>query len=254
MDTPETDTAAFGALTPFFQWLFDVPHAATGVFDPWNQASTDDLSQGFLGRRRRLIAHLSVSPILLLVGEAPGYRGCRITGVPFTSESLILEHKIPRLLPERLSTRARPWAEGSATQVVAGLTEHGLLENTIMWNAFPWHPFDPSQGPLSNRTPRQIETQPAEEGLALLLAGLPANMAVAAVGRVAEQALARVGRQCARLRHPSMGGSKVFSAGLTALAARMLDHRNLLATTLGSSSTLDQLEPSPPSLLQACPG
>src|SRR5690554_6491486 len=29
-------------------------------------------------------------PSFLLVGEAPGYRGCRVTGVPFTNKHLLL--------------------------------------------------------------------------------------------------------------------------------------------------------------------
>ena len=46
-------------------------------------------------RRRNLLLYLRqmelLNPRILLVGEAPGYQGCRLTGVPFTSEYILLK-------------------------------------------------------------------------------------------------------------------------------------------------------------------
>lgn len=45
-------------------------------------------------RRNNLRLYLNqisqLRPKVLLVGEAPGYHGCRFTGVPFTSEYILL--------------------------------------------------------------------------------------------------------------------------------------------------------------------
>lgn len=99
------------------------------LFDPWRQANSDDLDEGSIARRRfALTAHLSApSPSLLCVGEAPGYRGCRVSGVPFTSEGLIDDGAIPRLTSmTRFSKRHTPWREASATHVWRALRAHRL--------------------------------------------------------------------------------------------------------------------------------
>lgn len=47
-------------------------------------------------RRDNLLTYLiqmyKLKPRVILVGEAPGYRGCRLTGVPFTSEHLLMNN------------------------------------------------------------------------------------------------------------------------------------------------------------------
>lgn len=183
----------------------------THVFNPWTERNADDgVRNGPAARRRRLAQHLSVDAHVILVGEATGYQGCRVTGIAFTSERLVIAGSIPRVpaARARLSTRTPPWSEPSATVVWSTLHELGIAHGALLCNAFPWHPHRPTE-PLSNRTPLPRERSAGLAALDCLLAGFPAAR-VFAVGRQAEQALAEIGREATLLRHPSMGGAMLF--------------------------------------------
>jgi uracil-DNA glycosylase len=144
--------------------------------------------------RERLADYLArrADSELLLVGEAAGYRGARLSGIPFTSE--------------RQLTGRGP-AEASATIVHRVLDELDLEEHVLLWNVVPTHPHRPGE-PSSNRRPRADEIEASRPFLEQLAAGRH----LIPVGRVAEAALGTVG-----IRHPSHGGAQEFRAGLAAL-------------------------------------
>src|SRR5205085_10879965 len=118
-------------------------------------------------RRRRLAAYLEarLDAPLLLVGEAAGYRGARVSGLPFTSE--------------RQLTGRGP-AEATATIVHRVLERLGLVEDVLLWNVVPTHPGTAS----SNRRPTCAEVAAA----APFLAELALGRRVVAVGRLAAAA------------------------------------------------------------------
>ena len=142
-------------------------------------------------RRRRLAAYLErrVAARYVLVGEAPGYRGARISGVPFTSERQI--------------SGGGP-SEATATIVHRVLGELRLEEDVLLWNVVPTHPHRPAEAD-SNRPPSASEI---EEGMPFL-EELARGRTPIAVGRVAHGVLG--GRY---VRHPSHGGSAAFRDGL----------------------------------------
>ena len=203
-----------GALDRFFGLL--VAPAGQAVFNPWRDRDdgTDAVPDAAAGRLDRLRAFFTTRPRWLLLGEAAGYQGAHVSGIPFTSERLLLEGAIPRvdISGRRLSTRTRPWSEPSATTVWGTL--HGLdrADSTLLWNAYPWHPYRP--GVLqSNRTPTPAERRAGLPVLEAVLEAFP-GVRCFAVGRNAEASLADVGVTATALRHPSMGGAPAFREGL----------------------------------------
>ncbi len=191
----------------------------SGMFNPWSENSDTELNpEGFLARRKRLRLHLSCpDPKILLIGEAAGYQGCRFSGIPFTSERLLLEGGIPRmpLLSTRISVRNRPWSEPSATIVWKTLDALNLSEHAVLSNAVPWHPSG-ERGPLSNRTPRSNEIETGRPYLKHFLS-LFSNVQVVALGKTASASLEALGIHHTRVRHPAYGGALKFREGVSRL-------------------------------------
>ena len=123
---------------------------------------------------------------VVLVGEAAGYRGARVSGIPFTSE--------------RQLTGSGP-AEATATIVHRVLAELGVEEEVLLWNVVPTHPGSET----SNRRPTRAEVESA----APFLHELTRGRVPIAVGRLAAEVLGTP-----YVRHPSHGGAAEFEAGL----------------------------------------
>jgi hypothetical protein len=193
-----------------------------------------------------------------IVGEALGYRGGHFSGIPMTSERMLLG-KAPKpvaalyerrnLLPNHgLHARQPPsqsygvpgrpplrilgikprrtskpsicpngFSEPTATIVWGTLLKIGVSPGEfVLWNAFPWHSFDPHRGLLSNRTPNKSEQA----------AGLPALKAflelfrcdqIVALGKIAAAQLDQLGVHGHCVRHPASGGAKLFRQQITRL-------------------------------------
>ena len=185
--------------------------AATAVADDTTNPYAPDVAGADLrcaNLRHYLAAMRDLGPTAVLVGEAPGYRGCRLTGVPFTSERLLLERVVGAGGYEIAG--APPTAEATATIVWQTLAALPTLP--LLWNAYPFHPHQPGDS-LSNRAPRLSELL-AGEPYFRALSSLFDLHKVLAVGRKAEMALARWGVAHTAVRHPSHGGKRAFQAGV----------------------------------------
>jgi len=196
-----------------------LPFGLPGLFNPWQDRCPHEAADdGPLPRRGRLARHLDCDPAFILVGEAPGYQGCRYSGIAFTSERLLIEGAIPRIpaLSSRLSTRRLPFSEPSATIVWKTLNRLGIADRTILWNALQLHPHRLGE-PWSNRTPAPAELTLGASALHLLIAAFP-SAGIVAVGRKAEYLLTAMGiTPAATVRHPANGGATLFAAGMEAL-------------------------------------
>ena len=156
--------------------------AAARIGETFNQyAETPQLCE----RLRKYLAERLRAEVVL-VGEAAGYRGARVSGIPFTSE--------------RQLTGSGP-AEATATIVHRVLAELGVEDDVLLWNVVPTHPGSET----SNRRPTRAEVEAAAPFLDELTCG---RVAIA-VGRLAAAAL-----DAPYVRHPSHGGAAEFEAGL----------------------------------------
>ena len=188
------------------------------LFNPCSQSCPNEISKKYyLQRRKNLIAHLSCpDPLCIIIGEAPGYRGARFTGVPFTSEKLLIDQSIPRVghpKGKRITTRHIPWKEPSATIVWEELHKLQVADRTILFNAVPWHP-EGADGPLSNRPPKAAEKKAGQECLSLFI-DLFQDIPVMALGNIASESLNRLSIEHTKIRHPANGGAPLFRAGAT---------------------------------------
>jgi hypothetical protein len=139
------------------------------VFNPWWQIDVEnDIGRiAPIIRRQQLRAYVQERlgrAKLLVIGEALGYRGGHFSGIPMTSERMLLAKRqdiVPGIEPRRTSKPSvcpNGFSEPTATIVWGALLKIGVLSDEfVLWNAFPWHSFDPHRGLLSNRMPNKSE-------------------------------------------------------------------------------------------------
>lgn len=166
-------------------------------------------------------------PSVLLVGEAPGYRGMTVTGVPFTNKALIAGRDPFGMFgpangyvmpPEVLAVPAEP----TATVMWNVLADLDFLP--LLWSAYPFHPHQPGR-PQSNRTPSAPEIAAGTlfwQDLARLF-GIDS---VVAVGNIGHRSVTASGLQVPKIRHPAHGGKELFRQGLQDLLDAGVIRRN----------------------------
>jgi len=216
------------------------------VFNPWWQIDEEnDIDARAPAIRRE---HLAVyfrerlgKARLAIVGEALGYRGGHFSGVAMTSERMllgkqpdivaalckrrnVLQHAdagAPRAalqivagIKSRRTSKPGVCAEGfsepTATIVWGALLKIGVLpDEFVLWNAFPWHSFNPHRGALSNRMPNKSEQLRGRPVLKAFLELFPCPQIVA-LGKIADAQLKQVGVNAQCVRHPASGGAKLF--------------------------------------------
>ncbi len=160
----------------------------------------------------RLLAHLDrvSGGDIVIVGEAPGWKGARQSGVPFTSAKTV---------------GLRGSSEASATIVHGMLADLGIADRALLWNAFPLHPHQ-AGSPRTNRTPTDSELAAGMDSLQLAIAGRRV-ICVGNPARVRVENLlglkvpgvddASASSRAVALRHPANGGAPEFRSGIAAV-------------------------------------
>lgn len=177
-------------------------------------------------RRRNLRLYLTelgaIGPRMLLIGEAVSYRGGRLTGIAFVSESVMLGGVETRSGPvlgadagyRKATTGPRLSTEASATMVWSTIRDIHPLP--LLWNAFPFHPFHAGE-PDTNRAPTSAELAIGERFIVRLLR-LFALQRIVAIGNHASASLGKLGIAHDKVRHPSQGGKNLFVEGMARLS------------------------------------
>jgi uracil-DNA glycosylase len=209
------------------------------VFNPWWDVDKEnDNDRNAPGIRRKQLRAYILGRLkkarLVIIGEALGYRGGHFTGIPMTSERILLGKKEEAgIKPEDILSGAAPrrtsrsqkcsdgFSEPTATIAWKTLLQLGLSpDQFVLWNAFPWHSFDLHRGMLSNRTPAKSERS---AGLPVLIAFLnlfPCDEVVA-LGRIAASQLKNLDVDPHYVRHPASGGAKLFRQQIAKVVARL---------------------------------
>ncbi len=211
-------------LIPFFDSLERDPSDL--VFNPWFEADpqNDMDKSGPKKRLGNLASYLAerTQAEYLLLAEALGYQGGHFSGIPMTSERIILGHMAQKgISPDHVCTKTlhrtsnrnkheNGFNEPTATIVWGKLISEGLnTRNFVFWNAFPWHPYKTADNFLTNRTPSNTELKQGEVVLRHLLDAFKFKKIIA-LGNKAEFSLQKIGIKAEKVRHPAMGGAEHF--------------------------------------------
>ena len=214
-------------LDRFVQRLKASPSGA--VFNPWWEVDREnDIGRiAPIIRRQQLRAYVKERlgrAKLVVIGEALGYRGGHFSGIPMTSERMLLRkqrHIVEGIKPRRTSKPSvcpNGFSEPTATIVWGALLKIGVLpDEFVLWNAFPWHSFDPHRGLLSNRMPNKSEQLSGRPMLKAFLELFPCDQIIA-LGKIAAAQLELLGVNPQCVRHPASGGAKLFRLQIARIA------------------------------------
>lgn len=189
---------------------------------PGSERLFNPYAEGHVGweiRRDNLTRYLSDmqrrQPDTVMVFEAPGYRGCKLSGIPVTSERIMLRGigKWGLFGDGYAQTSDVPngVAEMTASILWETLQEYAD-QPPLIWNTVPLHPHKPGE-PMSNRTPT-ISEQRAGAVMINAMLDVFQPKRILAVGRIAQAMLAERGYAAIPIRHPSQGGKPDFVRGI----------------------------------------
>lgn len=197
-------------LNHFFSLLQKRKNSLT-VFNPYREGYKLENLKRYLE-----LVFNQTGPKILLVGEAPGFKGCRLTGIPFSSGNIFsdIEHPFLQQLKTTIQIDQLD-SENTASIVWRHLLNHQTVP--LFWNSFPFHPH-PSRIQKKNRAPNKAEIEEGAEYLKILVDSYEPDI-VAGLGRKGTECVERVlpEKTVTYIRHPSYGGKTDFCEGIDQL-------------------------------------
>lgn len=179
------------------------------LFNPYHDTDERfDLPNAVHIRRQNLFRYLdsfTVCPDVLFVGEAPGWKGCRFSGIPFTSEQQVCSG-LMGFVGKQSSIGVRPLRELTANYFWKAVFPH--RSRILAWNCLPLHPHCVGN-PTSNRPPTAKEIRDFGTLLQTVIESI-GECQIVAVGKKAAGALDMIGSRYCQVRHPSYGGANQF--------------------------------------------
>jgi hypothetical protein len=188
---------------------YDLPDTFNPYKDHCNQY---DLPGAPKERRSALLSLIQTASQVgvdsLWVGRDLGYRGGRRTGLALTDEIHMESYAKRWGIQIRRVTQGPPVSERTADVIWRALNQ--ISEKVLLWNVFPFHPYDHGD-PFSNRAHSAAERRFGEEILAGLIK-LTKPKTLIAVGNDAVASLSRYDSSVSvtKFRHPSFGGQTKF--------------------------------------------
>ncbi len=150
---------------------------------------------------------------ILLVGEALGFKGGKLTGIPFSSGQIFerFEHPFLQHIRDKITIKNIE-SENTATIVWEYLSAKQITP--LCWNAFPFHPHPEGQK-NKNRAPTAKEITLGVRYLKTLQS-IFQNEIIIGVGNKGSQAARKAfpDKEVITVRHPSYGGKAEFIQGL----------------------------------------
>lgn len=165
----------------------------------------------------------------ILIAEAPGFQGCHFSGVPMTSERLILQDKYGL---GKIGLNLQRTSKTNLTNVPKIVQDFGFCEPTativwnqivdeigidskdfVLWNAFPFHPYKYENNMLTNRKPKKKEILDTKIILSLFLELFDKKQRIICIGNVSKNTLGnilKVDFKLDKVRHPANGGANDF--------------------------------------------
>ena len=224
---------------------YDTSKYMKNVFNPWKDYDTSlDADETSVEKRcSNLRKYLKAreKAKYMLIAEAPGYQGCHFSGIPMTSERLILNDKNNtyrlkglertsdknKLIETKICTPKYPkgrniaktviekgFAEPTATIVWKQIVDvlHISPTDFVLWNAFPFHPW--SNSILSNRTPNNDEIDNTKYILRKFINLFDENIKIICIGNTSQNTLSKIlttaSGKVTKARHPANGGADEF--------------------------------------------